>query len=402
MDAVCPACGNPGRSVKLVTLHSLVREELRGGVSDGPYFVCVSPDCSTVYFDARRSCFDKSSLVVRFGVKETVAPRPVCYCFDHSIESIFEEISDTGRSTVLDRIKADMEGDGCRCEHTNPMGCCCLATVRGFVEAELGRQGHAVLAGQGKLAEEDSAGEDSAGGDSAGGDSTGGELTGCDEGCCSGVESTGERGDVDRAANRSGMLAVAGSVAAAILASACCWLPLVLFAFGASAAGVAGFFEEWRALFLVCAVGLLGVGFYFQYWRKSCCAEGSCSTPSLRVRRMNQAMLWVATFFVVAMLLFPNYVGYLMGTPVATETAMAVDGVTILVPVEGMTCEGCTAILAASLAEIDGVSGIRVSYEDRSATMNVSRGDDAVRRRVVEAILSAGYTTRIEALKELP
>ena len=43
------------------------------------------------------------------------------------------EIAHTGRSTVVESIKADMEGPGCRCEYTNPLGRCCLKTVQATV-----------------------------------------------------------------------------------------------------------------------------------------------------------------------------------------------------------------------------------------------------------------------------
>ena len=60
---------------------------------------------------------------------------------------------------------------------------------------------------------------------------------------------------------RSQRFTLGGSVVAAVLSSACCWLPLLLLAFGASAAGVSAFFERWRPAFLVVAIGLLGAGF---------------------------------------------------------------------------------------------------------------------------------------------
>ena len=41
-----------------------------------------------------------------------------------------------------------------------------------------------------------------------------------------------------------------GSVASALAASACCWLPLVLVAFGASTAGLSAAFERVRPWFL--------------------------------------------------------------------------------------------------------------------------------------------------------
>ena len=48
----------------------------------------------------------------------------------------------------------------------------------------------------------------------------------------------------DERGQKVGLWATGGAVISAILSSACCWLPFLLIAFGASAAGVSGFFEE--------------------------------------------------------------------------------------------------------------------------------------------------------------
>jgi len=129
--ALCPACGEKGRKVRRVTLESLLRSERRSGIGEDQYYVCATPRCDTVYYGANNSqTFRKSDLTVRFGLKETDAPRHVCYCFDHTVEEICDEIRRTGESTVVERIKADMKGPGCRCEYTNPLGGCCLKTVQ--------------------------------------------------------------------------------------------------------------------------------------------------------------------------------------------------------------------------------------------------------------------------------
>ena len=62
-------------------------------------------------------------------MKERSAPRPLCYCFNHSAESILEEWARTGKTTVADAIKAELKAGGCRCEVANPSGGCCLGDV---------------------------------------------------------------------------------------------------------------------------------------------------------------------------------------------------------------------------------------------------------------------------------
>jgi hypothetical protein len=131
----CPQCGNNGGKVKRVTLESLLRADRLADIGDEAYHVCLTPECGTVYFGSDgAAAFHKSDLSVRFGLKETTPPRPLCYCFDHSIEAIHDEIRRTGESTVLAGIKTDMKGPGCRCEYTNPLGACCLGSVQRVVD----------------------------------------------------------------------------------------------------------------------------------------------------------------------------------------------------------------------------------------------------------------------------
>jgi Zinc binding domain len=224
-EEACPACGVGGRKVMRVTLESLLRPERRGDIDGDQYYVCATPSCDTVYFGAHRSrTFRRSDLTVRFGLKETDAPRHVCYCFDHTVEEIQEEIRRTATCTVVERIKAEMKGPGCRCTYTNPLGCCCLKTVQDAVATVLRSVGHEEqVAAAGAVDRDDCCARK-------------GHTSDDDVGAAHSCTARGEalRGGSDR--NRAGALAAGGSVAAAMLSSACCWLPLVLIVFGASAA----------------------------------------------------------------------------------------------------------------------------------------------------------------------
>lgn len=128
--ASCPACGAEGKPVKPVTLRALLQPDLHAGVRDEEYRFCPSPDCALVYFSADGSqTFARADLTVRVGVKERSGPRPLCYCFGHSAESIRNEWATARKSTVIDAIKAGMKAGACRCEVTNPGGGCCLGDI---------------------------------------------------------------------------------------------------------------------------------------------------------------------------------------------------------------------------------------------------------------------------------
>jgi hypothetical protein len=99
-------------------------------LADEPYYFDRNPECDVIYFsNEARSYFEKGELTVRVGLKETEAPIPLCYCFGHTAESAREEIVSTGRSTMAERITAELRAGKCSCEVKNPSGKCCLGEV---------------------------------------------------------------------------------------------------------------------------------------------------------------------------------------------------------------------------------------------------------------------------------
>ena len=132
--ALCPAAGKRGKPVPLVTLRSLVPPEHAAVVEGREWFFCGLPDCEVVYFTHDGQTLEKNALKVRVGLKEKEAPRPVCYCFGHTVESIREEIEKTGRSTVVASIREKVEAGECSCEVLNPKGTCCLGDVNHVVK----------------------------------------------------------------------------------------------------------------------------------------------------------------------------------------------------------------------------------------------------------------------------
>ncbi len=129
--AVCPVNGARSKRVDLLTVKSLVRK-IALGMPNTPYYFCETKDCDVVYFalDPLAPIFRRADLLVRVGVKETTGPIPVCYCFGFTRSDIHDEIAKTGRSTVAERISAEVKAGTCACEVKNPSGKCCLGSVR--------------------------------------------------------------------------------------------------------------------------------------------------------------------------------------------------------------------------------------------------------------------------------
>ncbi len=129
--AKCPACGEMGKPAQRITLGSLIKPEQRPRIPPGKEFCfCRSPQCDAVYFRSNEVLFRKADVSVPVTVKEPDNPTvPVCYCFGWTPAKIQAEIEATGKSTVVDQIKAQVKAGNCYCEVTNPQGSCCLGNM---------------------------------------------------------------------------------------------------------------------------------------------------------------------------------------------------------------------------------------------------------------------------------
>lgn len=190
-----------------------------------------------------------------------------------------------------------------------------------------------------------------------------------------------------------GAWATGGSLLSAVLASACCWLPLVAVAFGASAAGAGAFFEQYRPHFLTVAVVLLGAGFYSLYIRKvECEPDSACAVPNQKAQRFSRGMFWVAVLFIGAFAFFPNYVGLLLGGSTSGNPVVSENQVQVTFAVEGMTCEACAAGIHAELVKVPGVTSANVLYDQKSATAILEQGAKTTDEDLLMAITNAGYS----------
>ncbi|RMF45299.1 MAG: Mercuric transport protein MerT [Planctomycetota bacterium] len=325
---------------------------------------CDSVDCDVVYFsEAGDTRFTRPQLKVPVGVKETHGDRPLCYCFGHSIASIKEELRTKGRSDALEDIRAKMKNPGCRCETENPSGSCCLGSVAKGIQIARG------------------------------------EL-GANEPNPTPVSPS------NSLVRRGEKIAKIGTIVSAIMASACCWLPLLLLAVGISGAGIAATLEAYRPLFIVVTFGFLAAAFYFAYRPQKaaggdghdCCAtepteEKNCCAPSgnrgLTLMALNKVMLWVVTALAVAFLFFPSYVGMLVGT--GGEAAVEENMNRAVIRIDGMSCEGCAATVAEAIRQVPGVLAVEVSYEQRQAVVGTEACCGVPQDAILAALEKAGY-----------
>ncbi len=95
---------------------------------------------------------------------------------------------------------------------------------------------------------------------------------------------------------RNGLLAT-GAVVGAILASACCVVPLLLVTLGISGAWISNLtaLEPYKPYVAAVTLGLIGLGFRRVYFRpKPACEDGSyCARP--QSARITKSTLWIGT-----------------------------------------------------------------------------------------------------------
>ena len=117
---------------------------------------------------------------------------------------------------------------------------------------------------------------------------------------------------MDRPAPESASIA-AGAIAA-LGASTCCVLPLVLVSVGIGGAWVAQLreLERFYYVFMALAIAAFGYAFYRLYLRPApCAADAACAAPP--VRRRQHIAFWATLIAAKLLVLSPFYVPYFLG-----------------------------------------------------------------------------------------
>ncbi len=346
----CPKCEQKGRAIEAATLDAQVVPKRLEKIHDhDDWKMCTTDSCDVVYFSGEDMVVMGDTIAIPFHKSED-PDRFVCFCFEHSVAEVEADVQAHGESEIRAAIKAACKEGRDDCKRKNPQGRCCLGNIGAVIK-------HAAPA-----TKNDS--EPSTD-------------------CCGDSKKT----ETDESA-RSGLFASGGAVIAALLSSACCWLPLAAIGMGASIAGVGAYFEAWRVPLVLLTLGLLSSGFYLVYRKPRCLPGEVCAVPNSRLQRFNRGMLWMTTAFVAAFALFPEYVGAFTAPPDAVAVATATQ-TTVYYRVEGMTCAGCEGHAREAIQSISGVTSVQVSYKDGSAQVIWSSLPDHA--AVSDAVAGLGY-----------
>ncbi|AXQ50905.1 putative iron-sulfur cluster-binding metallochaperone [Lysinibacillus fusiformis] len=130
----CPTCKNKAKSVKLITLKSLLKPSaLETLNAKKNHYFCSNADCDVVYFDTNNKKYFVSDIKVAVYQKEDSTTTPVCYCFDWTKVKLKEYVENELTSNPVDHIRENIKENRCGCEVNNPQGSCCLGNVTIYI-----------------------------------------------------------------------------------------------------------------------------------------------------------------------------------------------------------------------------------------------------------------------------
>lgn len=186
------------------------------------------------------------------------------------------------------------------------------------------------------------------------------------------------------------------ALGAAVAASACCVIPLLLVGLGVGGAWVSAVtaLEPFRPFFIALALWALAYAVYRE-WRVSRGPECDCDTGMSN--KMRRSLLTVGLIAAVGLVASPWVIRGAASEGPATVVAMA-ESERVILEVEGMTCASCTVSVQKVLAKLDGVQEVRVTFEPPEAVVvyDPAKADLA---DLMGAVESVGYSSELKREK---
>ena len=182
---------------------------------------------------------------------------------------------------------------------------------------------------------------------------------------------------------------------AAVFASVCCGVPLILITLGLGGLGFGSFLGMYHWYFTAAGTALFAAAwFVFLRERATLRAAGS----EIRNARLTPALLAVAT---AAVLGFGglNVASALGLGAKAQEVARAASGASgelaqVVLPVEGMTCITCEFSVEKALGKLEGVVEVKASASEQKVLVRYQPGRVTF-DRMVEAVDTTGYKAKL-------
>ncbi|GAB4374332.1 MAG: hypothetical protein Kow0062_12180 [Acidobacteriota bacterium] len=212
---------------------------------------------------------------------------------------------------------------------------------------------------------------------------------------------TTRSGQAGRPARRGFLFLAApiGALGAAIVASACCWLPLLLIGLGVSGGALAALLEAWRPALLGLTAVMLAAAFWLAYRRPAGRPDEDCcetrSGPGAD-RKLLRRLVWPAAVLALGFALSPWWAeAFFRGSE---ARSLAGQGSVIRLRVGGMSCAACEKTIEQRLARIPGVADVAADADEGAATIRTTGpvAEDQLQR----AVEQAGYA--FEGLSAAP
>jgi mercuric ion transport protein len=174
-------------------------------------------------------------------------------------------------------------------------------------------------------------------------------------------------------------------------ASLCCIVPILGIIGGSgSLVSTVSWLEPFRPFFIGGTVLLLGFAWYSSF--KSNEKDDCGCEPAKKSFLQSRKFLGVVTLLSLLLLSFPSYSKFLMqNTPSQVTVADQDKNKKITLGVTGMTCASCEHHIESELIKLSGVSSVKASYANKSATVEFDpiKVDEA---KIIAAINGTGYT----------
>lgn len=202
--------------------------------------------------------------------------------------------------------------------------------------------------------------------------------------------------------DRGARWGLAAAIGAAVAASACCTVPLLLVSLGVGGAWVGSLtaFEPYRPFFVALAVGALGFAAWREWRAARLAASGvDCDCEEDAVQpRTRRAVLGVGAIAAVLLLASPWLVRAASGPPASNVLATGAPLATaqVVLAVEGMSCASCDVTVERALLNVDGVDGAEVSFEPPRAVVSFDPTRTSI-DALTAATAAAGYPSHLPA-----
>ncbi|MED1791001.1 (2Fe-2S)-binding protein [Brevibacillus laterosporus] len=131
----CPSCKNKSKSVKLITLKSMLKPSALETLNiKENYYFCSTTDCDVVYFDKNNKQYFVSDIKVAVHQKDDSTTTPICYCFGWTKGKIKEYLENGLTPNPVEHIRENIKENRCGCDVNNPQGSCCLGNVTAYIK----------------------------------------------------------------------------------------------------------------------------------------------------------------------------------------------------------------------------------------------------------------------------